>query len=274
MIVRKFQKYSLYFVLLIGVIFSIGPFYWMIVGASNPSGEVLSIPPNFIPGNFLNENLNSLMSEINIWRSLLNSIIITVPYTILALLICASAGYAFAKYNFKGRNLIFAIILVSMMIPYQALIIPQFELFANFGLLDSYISIILPQLAYPFAIFLIRQSMQSIPDSLIEAARIDGCSEIGIFFKIVLPTSLPSLAAVSIFLFTHQWNNFLWPLVALSSKEMFTLPVALATLAGLENIDYGLLMIGAAISVLPIFVAFLFLQKYFISGILGGSVKE
>src|SRR5699024_7084854 len=123
-------------------------------------------------------------------------------------------------------------------------------------------------------IFLMRQNMQSIPDSLLEAARIDGCGELKIFFKIVLPTSIPSIAAVSIFLFTHQWNNFLWPLVTLSSEDMYTLPVALATLAGLENIDYGVLMLGATISIVPIFIAFLFLQRYFISGILGGSVKE
>lgn len=264
----------LYFVLLIGVVLTIGPFYWMVVGATNPSGKVLSIPPNFMPGSHLIDNLKNLMSEINIWRSLLNSIIITVTYTVFGGLISASAGYAFAKYNFKGKNLIFSLILLSMMVPYQALVIPQFELFANFGLLDSYISVILPQLTYPFAIFLMRQNMQSIPDSLLEAARIDGCGELGIFFKVVLPTSIPAIAAVSIFLFTHQWNNFLWPLITLSSKEMYTLPVALATLAGLENIDYGLLMLGATISIIPIFIAFLFLQRYFISGILGGSVKE
>ncbi|MGY0691468.1 carbohydrate ABC transporter permease [Virgibacillus sp. FSP13] len=272
--VIKVQKLLLYFVLMIGVVLTIGPFYWMLVGATNPSGKVLSIPPNFIPGSHFIDNLKNLMSEINIWRSLLNSTIITVIYTIFGGLISASAGYAFAKYNFKGKNLIFSLILLSMMVPYQALVIPQFELFANFGLLDSYVSVILPQLTYPFAIFLMRQNMQSIPDSLLEAARIDGCGELGIFFKVVLPTSIPAIAAVSIFLFTHQWNNFLWPLITLSSKEMYTLPVALATLAGLENVDYGLLMLGATISIIPIFIAFLFLQRYFISGILGGSVKE
>jgi len=270
----KVQKIVLYFVLIIGVILTIGPFYWMVVGATNPSGEVLSIPPNFIPGTHLMDNLNNLLGEINIWRSLLNSTIITVTYTFFGGLVSASAGYAFAKFQFKGDNLLFSIILLSMMVPYQALVIPQFELFANLDLLNSFISVILPQIAYPFAIFLMRQNMQSIPDSLLEAARIDGGGELGIFFKIVLPTSIPSIAAVSIFLFTHQWNNFLWPLITLSSKDMYTLPVALATLAGLENIDYGMLMLGATISILPIFIAFLFLQKFFISGMLGGSVKE
>lgn len=271
---NKLRKLLFYIVLFIGVILTVGPFYWMIVGATNPSGEVLSIPPNFIPGTYFMENLNSLLDQVNIWRSLINSTVITVSYTFLSGIIAAAAGYAFAKYDFKGKNIIFTFFLLSMMVPYQALIIPQFQLFANFGLLDSYVSVILPQLAYPFAIFLMRQNMQSIPNSLIEAARIDGSGELGIFFKIVLPTMVPSIAAVSIFLFTHQWNNFLWPLITLSSEEMYTLPVALSTIAGLENIDYGVLMMGAAISVLPIFLAFLFLQRYFIAGILGGSVKE
>lgn len=270
----NFQKVMLYLILIVGVVLTIGPFYWMVVGATNLSGDILSIPPNFIPGTHLLDNLSNLTGEINIWRSLLNSTIITVIYTFFGGLVSASAGYAFAKFRFKGNNFLFTVILLSMMVPYQALVIPQFELFASMDLLNSFTSVILPQIAYPFAIFLMRQNMQSIPDTLLEVARIDGCGEIGIFFKIVLPTSIPSIAAVSIFLFTHQWNNFLWPLVALSSKDMYTLPVALATLAGLERIDYGMLMLGATISILPIFIAFLFFQKYFISGILGGSIKE
>lgn len=165
-------------------------------------------------------------------------------------------------------------LLVSMMIPYQALIIPQFELFANIGILNSYSAIILPQLAYPFAIFLMRQSMKSIPDSLLESARIDGCGEYRIFFQISLPMMLPAIGAVSIFLFTHQWNNFLWPLVAIVTEDMYTLPIVLSILAGQDNLDYGQLMLAAAISVLPIFIMFLFLQRYFIAGIASGAVKE
>lgn|SRR5699024_507497 len=268
------KKTILYLILFISVILTIGPFYWMVVGATNISGDVLRIPPKFIPGTHLIDNFKNLTAEINIFRSLLNSTIVTVIYTFIAGLVSAAAGYAFAKFKFKGDNLLFSVILLSMMVPYQALVIPQFELFANMNLLNSFTSVILPQIAYPFAIFLMRQNMQSIPDSLLEAARIDGCGELKIFFKIILPTSIPSIAAVSIFLFTHQWNNFLWPLITLSSKDMYTLPVALATLAGMEHIDYGMLMLGATISVLPIFIAFLFFQKFFISGMLGGSVKE
>lgn len=270
----RLQKIAFYIVLMFGVILTVGPFYWMMVGATNPSGETLSIPPNFIPGGHLLENLQSLLSQIDIWQALFNSAFITIVYTALGGVISAAAGFAFAKYHFKGKEIIFGVFLLSMMVPYQALVIPQFELFASFGLLDTYAAIILPQLAYPFAIFLMRQNMQSIPDSLIEASRVDGAGELYIFFRIALPTMIPAIAAVSIFLFTHQWNNFLWPLIALISEDMYTLPVALATIAGQRSIDYGVLMTGAAISILPIFIIFLFLQRYFISGIIGGSVKE
>ncbi|WP_059106057.1 carbohydrate ABC transporter permease [Shouchella shacheensis] len=263
-----------YVVLAMGLFLTLGPFYWMIVGATNPSGEILSVPPNLIPGTFLVENFRNLLDNVDIFRALLNSVVITVTFTLLAGIFSAAAGYAFAKYKFRGRNVIFGLFLGSMMIPYQAMIIPQFQLFANMDLLNSYSAIILPQLAYPFAIFLMRQSMQSIPDSIIESARIDGCNEYRIFFRISLPMMLPAIGAVSIFLFTHQWNNFLWPLVALVTEDMYTLPLLLSILAGQDNLDYGQLMLAATISVLPIFIAFLFLQRYFIAGIAGGAVKE
>ncbi|UOQ83412.1 carbohydrate ABC transporter permease [Gracilibacillus salinarum] len=272
--VSGLQKTLFYTVLILLVLLTIGPYYWMLVGATNPTGNMLNTPPSFIPGDYFMENLRSLLSQIDIWRSLFNSAVTAVSFTFISGIICAAAGFAFAKYQFKGRNIIFALFLLSMMVPYQALVVPQFQLFASFNLLNSYTAIILPQIAYPFAIFLMRQNMQSIPTALIEAARIDGSSETGIFFKIVLPTMVPAIAAVSIFLFTHQWNNFLWPLITITTQDMYTLPVALATLAGLETVDYGVLMMGAAISVLPIFIAFLFLQRYFIAGIIGGSVKE
>lgn len=263
-----------YLVIAIGLFITLGPFYWMLVGATNSSGSLLSVPPNLIPGDQLATNFRNLIDNIDIFQALWNSTIITVTFTVVAGLFSAAAGYAFAKYEFRGRKTLFAMLLVSMMIPYQALIIPQFELFANIGILNSYSAIILPQLAYPFAIFLMRQSMKSIPDSLLESARIDGCGEYRIFFQISLPMMLPAIGAVSIFLFTHQWNNFLWPLVAIVTEDMYTLPIVLSILAGQDNLDYGQLMLAAAISVLPIFIMFLFLQRYFIAGIASGAVKE
>jgi|SRR5690625_2431617 len=271
---KRLQKIGLHVFLLIGVVLSLAPFYWMVVGATNPSGDVLSFPPKLIPGNYLVENFVGLNESIDILRALMNSTIITVIFVVLSLFICSSAGYAFAKYKFKGDNLIFAAILLAMMVPYQATIIPLFEVFGSLNWINTYHAVFLPQLCYPFAIFLIRQNMKGIPDSLLEAARIDGAGEFYIFFRIALPTMKPALSAVGIFLFTFQWNNFMWPLIVMTTQKNYTLPVALSTLAGLNSIDYGQLMLGTAISVIPVMVVFLILQKHFVSGILGGAVKE
>lgn len=160
------------------------------------------------------------------------------------------------------------------MIPYQVTLIPLFEMMVRFNWLNTYQAIILPSLASPFAIYLMRQNMKAVPDSLIEASRVDGAGEIRIFFTVILPVVRPALAAVSIFLFMSQWNSLIWPLITLNSKEMFTLPVALSSLIGMARIDYGQVMLGTTLSTIPIMIIFLLMQKHFISGILGGSVKE
>lgn len=268
------SKLFLYIILIIGVIISLFPFYWMIVGATNPSSATFSYPPTLLPGNHLVENFNNLTASISIFSALTNSILIAVIFVVLSLFISVAAGYAFAKFKFKGKEIMFAGLLLAMMIPYQATIIPLFQMFSEVGWLNSYAAVIAPQLSYPFAIFLIRQNMKGIPDSLLEAARIDGAGEFYIFFRLVIPIMKPAMAAVGIFLFTFQWNNFMWPLIVMTTQDNYTLPVALATLVGVTTTDYGQLMLGTAISVLPILVVFLFLQKHFVSGILGGSIKE
>ncbi|KZZ84676.1 ABC transporter permease [Bacillus sp. SJS] len=268
------SKILLYALLIAGVICSIGPFYWMVIGASHTSGEIFKVPPNFLPGSELWTNLKNLDESIGILKVLGNSLTITLIYTALALMICSASGYAFAKFKFKGRDAIFFVLLLAIMIPYHVTLIPLFKMMAALGWINTYQAVILPNLAYPFAIFLMRQNMKALPDSLLEAARVDGAGEFKIFFTIVLPTMKPSLAAVAIFLFMFQWNNFLWPLVILNEQEMYTLPVALSSLIGLSKVDYGQLMMGTAISTLPIMIFFLLLQRQFISGMLGSSVKE
>ncbi|MYL32146.1 ABC transporter permease subunit [Pontibacillus yanchengensis] len=268
------QKIGLYTFLIIGVIVSIFPFYWMFVGATNPSGEIFSVPPNFLPGTHLIENFQNLNESVGIIRVMFNSLFITLTFTAISTLVCTAAGYAFAKFRFKGRKQIFFMLLVAIMIPYHVTLIPLFEIFAKVDWLNTYQAVILPQVAFPFAIFLMRQNMQAIPDSLLEAGRVDGAGEFYIFFKVILPVMRPALAAVAIFLFMFQWNNFIWPLVVLQSEEMYTLPVALSSLIGMSRIDYGQVMMGTTLSTLPIMIFFLLLQKQFISGILGGSVKE
>ncbi|MBS2968219.1 carbohydrate ABC transporter permease [Metabacillus sp. KIGAM252] len=271
---KNISKVLLYTLLIAGVICSIGPFYWMVIGASHTSGEIFKVPPNFLPGSELWTNLKNLDESIGILKVLGNSLTITLIYTALALMICSASGYAFAKFKFKGRDAIFFVLLLAIMIPYHVTLIPLFKMMAALGWINTYQAVILPNLAYPFAIFLMRQNMKALPDSLLEAARVDGAGEFKIFFTIVLPTMKPSLAAVAIFLFMFQWNNFLWPLVILNEQDMYTLPVALSSLIGLSKVDYGQLMMGTAISTLPIMIFFLLLQRQFISGMLGSSVKE
>ncbi|WP_243387491.1 carbohydrate ABC transporter permease [Bacillus kexueae] len=267
------SKVSLYGVLIIGAIISLFPFYWAAIGATNESGKMFSKPPVLVPGDQLFENVANLNESIGIGKVMFNSLFIAIIYTVLSLFICTMAAYAFAKFEFKGRNLIFSIFLISMMVPYHATIIPLFKMMAAFGWLNTYQAVILPNLAYPFAIFLMRQNMLAFPNALIEAARIDGAGEWKIFFRIVLPSMRPALAATAIFLFMFQWNSFLWPLIALSSTDMYTFPVALSSLFGLSRIDYGQVMAGVTLATLPIIVFFLVLQRQFISGMLGSAVK-
>lgn len=269
----RLQKTGLYTFLIVGSIISIFPFYWMFIGATNPSGEIFNVPPNFLPGSSFIENFKNLDESVGIVRVMGNSLFITLTFTAISTLICTMAGYAFAKFKFKGRKQIFFLLLVAIMIPYHVTLIPLFQIFADLNWLNSYQAVILPQIAFPFAIFLMRQNMQAVPDTLLEAARVDGAGEFYIFFRIILPVMRPALAAVSIFLFMFQWNNFIWPLVVLQSGDMYTLPVALSSLIGMSRIDYGQVMMGTTLSTLPIMIFFLLLQKQFISGILGGSVK-
>lgn len=271
---ERLSKIVIYSLLIAGVALSIGPFYWMLVGSTLPSGEIFHLPPKLQPGDYLAKNFQSLNKSLGIAKTFWNSLFIALVYTIVSTLISAMAGYAFAKFQFKGKKVLFFIVLCTLMIPSQVTLIPLFEMMVSFNWLNTYQAIILPTLASPFAIYLMKQNMKAVPDSIIEASRVDGAGELRIFFTVILPVTRPALAAVSIFLFMSQWNSLLWPLITMNSKEMFTLPVALSSLIGMARIDYGQLMLGTTLSTIPIMIFFLLLQRHFISGILGGSVKE
>ncbi|GAB1795975.1 carbohydrate ABC transporter permease [Priestia megaterium] len=267
------RKIGLYSLLGLFTIISIFPFYWMFIGATNESGKMFTNPPTLKPGDQFMTNLQNLNASIDLGRVFFNSVFVSVVYVIVALMVCSTAAYALSKFEFKGRNAIFTTLLLSMMIPYQATLIPLFQLMSNFNLLGTYFALIVPQLCFPFAIFLLRQNFLAFPTELIEAARLDGAGEMRIFLTIVLPSMKPAMAAAAIFLFMTQWNNFMWPLVATTSNEMATLPVALSSLIGLSIIDYGQVMMGVTIATIPIIVFFLALQRHFISGMLGSAVK-
>ncbi|GER67584.1 lactose ABC transporter permease [Weizmannia acidilactici] len=264
---------GLYVPLIIALFISIFPFYWMLVGATNNTSKMFTNPPTLSFGNRLMENLHNLNDSIGIYRVLFNSLFVSLMFVLLSLTVCTLAAYALSKFRFKGDKIIFTVLMLSMMIPYQATLIPLFRMLGSLHLLNTYFALIVPQLCYPFAIFLMRQNFLAFPDALIESARIDGAGELRIFFRIVLPSMKPALAATAIYLFMMQWNNFMWPLVATTSSDMYTFPVALSSLIGISIIDYGQVMMGITIATIPIIIFFLVLQKQFISGMLGSAVK-
>ncbi|MFE7191904.1 carbohydrate ABC transporter permease [Kitasatospora sp. NPDC057541] len=253
---------------------SIAPFYWLVVSATLTDNEIFSWPPHLLPGSHLGENLRHLQDRVGLGRVVLNSLLVSGIQTVGALVVALLAGYAFAKFRFRGRTVLFAVLLSTLVVPDQVMLVPLFKMMMSFGLLDSYQALILPGLCVPFAIFLMRQALSSMPDELLDAARVDGAGELRVLFGVVVPVMRPVLAALGIFLFLGSWNNFVWPLIALRSPEMHTMPVALATLQGMKtNTDYGPILAGTALSTLPMMVLFLVLQRQFISGLLAGATK-
>ncbi len=266
------------------------PILWMIIASTQPNSEIISSPPALLPGTALQENWDDLNGrflprnqeedapfslQTGYARVMMNSIIISIIFTTLATLISAMGGYAFAKFEFRGRNLLFGVIIATLTIPYSILVIPQFLLVArDLQLSNSYWAVILPGLANTLGIFFMRQSLIGLPDELLDAARVDGANEARIFFQIVLPMSLPSMAAIGIVLFLAQWNDYLWPLLVLTDSASYTIPVALGTLVGLTNISWGGIMIGTSLATIPFLIMFVFMQRYFIAGISAGALKE
>jgi len=220
------------------------------------------------------EGFSYLFKSTNIWRWILNSFYIAVVVTAGILLIDSMAGYVLAKKNFPGRNLIFWIIVSTMMIPGQVTLVPMFIMISEYGLYDTHWALILPDLSMVFGVFLMRQFLFSVPTELIEAAKIDGASEWKIYWKIVLPLAKPALAALGIFTFMNVWNSFLWPIIVLEDANLFTLPVGLKTLQDQNLASFKLLMSGAAVAAIPMIIVFIAFQKYFVKGLTLGGVKE
>ncbi|ROR46439.1 carbohydrate ABC transporter permease [Kitasatospora cineracea] len=250
------------------------PFYWLVIAATHTSNEIFDSPPPLTPGGNLFHNLSTLQTTAQFGRVVLNSLLIAVVYTLCAGAVCTLAGYAFAKYRFKGRDAIFGLLMLGLVVPNQVTLVPLFKMMADLEWLNTYQAVILPNLALPFGIFLMRQSMGTIPDELLDSGRIDGCGEFRLFLRVVLPPMRPALAALGIFLFLFQWNDFVWPLVVLRDSASLTIPVALASLKGVVDTDYGAIMTGTAVAAIPMAIVFLALQRHFVSGLLAGAVKE
>ncbi|MFI6582851.1 carbohydrate ABC transporter permease [Embleya sp. NPDC050493] len=250
------------------------PFYWLAIAATHSSDDIFGSPPPLLPGGYLGDNLASLQETASFGRVVFNSALIAAIYTVCAGAVCTLAGYAFAKYRFKGRDALFGVLMLGLVIPTQVTLVPLFKMMAELQWLDTYQAVIMPNLALPFGIFLMRQSMAALPDELLDAGRMDGCGEFRLFCKVVLPPMKPALAALGIFLFLYQWNDFVWPLIVLRDNTSFTIPVALASLQGVDDTDYGALFTGTAVASIPMVIVFLALQRHFVSGLLAGAVKE
>ena len=219
-------------------------------------------------------NYRNLWKTVPYNRYFVNSVFIATASTLLTLFFCSLGGYAFAKYQFRGQKILFGILLASMMVPFQVLLVPLFGLMYDIGWLNSYKAIVIPFSVGAFGIFLMRQFIVTIPSELLDAARIDGCSEFGIYYRIVLPIIKPALGALTIYAFLGSWNGYLWPLIILRDEAKYTLPIGLANLVGIYRQDYGMLMAGTLLSLMPIVILFLAMQREFVQGITLGGVKE
>ncbi|MGA9335122.1 MAG: carbohydrate ABC transporter permease [Rudaea sp.] len=249
------------------------PLLWMLSVSFMHPGEASTFPPPLLPAHATLVNYHELFERAGMGRYLLNSLFIASAITLLSLAFNLSAGYAFAKLRFAGRDRLFQILLGALVVPIQVTMIPLFLMMKWLHLVNSYGGVIVPSLATVFGIFLVRQYAQSIPDDLLEAARLDGAGEWRIFIRIVLPLLKPIVVTLAIFTFLASWNDFMWPLIVLSDQAWQTAPVALAGLSREHVQDNELMMAGAVVTIVPVLVLFLILQRHYIRGLLLGAVK-
>jgi len=266
---------AIIYIILVSVSFiSIFPFIWTFIASTHSNSQIFNLTFTVIPKENFYVNFEQLKELIPLWDNLKNSLFITIVYTILTLLLDSMAGFGFAKYKFKGKKTLFFVCLITMMIPPQVTMVPQFIQITRMNLVNSQWAVIVPNLAAMFGVFLMRQNFEQFPDELIEAARIDGSGDLQTFFRIVAPSMKPAFASLGILSFVQQWGSYMWPLIVLNDQKSFTLPLSLAMLVAPGNvINYGSIMVGAVIALFPVLVFFLLFQKNFIQGMLSGAVK-
>ena len=263
----------LYLFLILLFLLSVVPFYLVVINAMHSSLDIVT-KLNLLPGGSTAENYRTMQSHVNIWRGFANSLLITVPFTAFTGYFGALTAYGFGKYKFRGKNFLFGVVLASMMLPSQLSIIGFYQLNLKLNLLNSYLPFILPGIANASAVFFLRGIIeQAIPDTMMEAARIEGCSELKIFNRIVLPCVSPGVATMCIFNFVSCWNNYMGPLVIMTDSDKYPMPVMIATIKGLYLTNYGAMYLAIAISIVPIVIVYLFCSRYIINGLTVGSDK-
>ena len=267
------RRWSVTLLAAVVALLTVAPLLWMVSVSFMAPGEAAQFPPPLLPADPTMENYRTLFGSFGIGRFLANSILVSTLATILALIFTVPAGYAFAKLRFKGRDATFRLLVAALVVPGQIGMLPLFLELKAIGLVNSYAGALVPWLAGIFGIFLVRQYCLSIPDEMLEAARIDGASEGQILRRIVLPILTPIIVTLALFVFLGSWNDFMWPLIILVDQNLYTLPVALAAMSREHVQDNELMMAGAVVTTLPVLILFLALQRFYLSGLLTGSVK-
>ena len=268
------KNIGLYLLLSSIALITIFPLLWLLgTSLKSPSENIFGFPPQIIPAQPTLNNFHIVWQNYPFGRYLFNSTIVASLTVGLNLLLCSLAAYPLARLNFRGRELILAAVVSTIMIPFQLVMIPLYILIVNLGLKNNYLGVIFPNLASAFGVFLLRQAFQSVPKELEEAARIDGCSELGLWWHVMLPAVRPALLTLAIFVFIGSWSDFLWPLIVLDSPQYYTLPRGLVDLAGTFSLDWRLIAAGSIISIVPVLLLFFFVQRYIIPTDTGSGVK-
>ena len=269
----------IYFILAaIAAVVFFAPIYITFKSSISPIGEVFTSKLLLFPTTVSLQNYLDLFYKTSFIRWLFNSVVIAITFTLLGIFLCSLAGYSFAVYHFRSKEKLFILLILSVAIPEFVTIVPNFIIFSRLGLVNNYLSVILPFVAHPFGIFIARQYMEQIPTEILDSARIDGCTEFQIYYKIMLPICRPAIGALAVFLFIHAWNLYLYPLVLLQDPEMFTIPLGLAMIGSTleypqQQVNFTAVLSGVTISVIPIMIMFALLQREFIAGLTGRVIK-
>ncbi len=271
---KTIKTVMIYLILGLIAVLMLFPLIWLVSTAfKSPTENLFQFPPQFIPSQPTFQNFITVWQTNPFGRYLFNSLLVATLTVSLNLLFCSLAAYPLARLKFKGRDLIFTAIIATIMIPFQIVMIPLYVLTVQLGLRNSYLGIIFPSIASAFGIFLLRQAFQGVPKELEEAARIDGCSELGIWWNVMIPAVQPALITLAIFVFIGSWSDFLWPLLILDQPDYYTMPLGVATLAGTFSLDWRLIAAGSVISIAPVLLLFLILQRYIVPTDAGSGVK-
>lgn len=270
---KKLAHAGLYLLLGVLCFIFLMPIVWVVFSSFKPAGELFAWPPSLIGKNPSLDNYILALEEGDFVRYFVNTVMVSLVATFLTVVVNVMAGYVFAKYNFKGEKLLFGMVMVTLMIPLEVIMIPIFKVIVATNLYDSLWGLIIPAVASPTAVFLVRQYYVPIPNELMEAARIDGASELQIFLRVMLPLAKPVISVLCIFSFMWRWNDYLWPKLVINNKRNYTLQLALANFSGEYSVDWNSLLAMSVISMIPVLIVFVTLQKYIIGGMTAGGVK-